>query len=270
MNAPADKPRRPIEPPVVLLTGAANGIGRATALALATRGYRLGLIDRDATGLAEVAAAARERVTDVSARALDVSDAAALSAFVETVEADVGPIDVLVACAGVGTLSSATDLDIDGFERMLEVNVLGVARTIAAVLPGMYARRRGHVVGVASVAGYRGLPWMPGYSASKAAVAIYLEGLRPLLKRRGVRITTLYPGFVATGMTLQTPFRDPVKMLTPEQAAKHLVRAVERRPRDYTFPISARLGMGFLRGLPAFLFDGLMDYVGPRVLTTEF
>jgi short-subunit dehydrogenase len=134
----------------------------------------------------------------------------------------------------------------------------------------MFARGSGHLVGIASVAGYRGMPWMPGYSASKAAIATYLEGLRPALKRRGVTITTVFPGFVATGMTLATPFCRPVSMLRAEEAAAYVVRAVERRPRDYTFPPSAALGMGILRRLPNWAFDLLMDRAGPRALTTEF
>jgi short-subunit dehydrogenase len=138
------------------------------------------------------------------------------------------------------------------------------------VLPGMVARGVGHLVGISSVAGFRGLPWMPGYSASKAALTTYLEGLRPMLKRRGVTITTVYPGFVRTAMTADTPFRRPVPMLEPEQAAKYLVRAVVRRPRDLVFPPSTALGMGLLRRLPTALFDWLMDQAGPQVLTTEF
>lgn len=255
--------------PVVLLTGAANGIGRATALGLAARGFQLGLIDRDGTALDAVAALVREQGSVVEAHAADVCDDS-IQGAVDALESAIGPTEIVVTCAGVGSLSSALDLDIPGFRRMLEVNVIGMARTIEAVLPGMFARGSGHVVGIASVAGYRGMPWMPGYSASKAAVATYLEGLRPALKRRGVRITTVYPGFVRTGMTLRTPFRNPVKMLEAEQAASYLVRAVERRPRDYTFPLSAKLGMGVLRRLPSFLFDRIMDQAGPRALTSEF
>jgi short-subunit dehydrogenase len=193
-----------------------------------------------------------------------------LKAAVAALEREVGPTDVLLPCAGMGTLSTANDLDLEGFRSMLEVNVLGVARTIEAVLPGMFARGRGHIVGIASVAGYRGLPWMPGYSASKAALATYLEGLRPALKRRGVRITTVYPGFVRTAMTVDTPFRRPVKMLEPAEAAEYVVRAIARRPRDLTFPFSAAFGMGLLRRMPGRVYDWLMDRAGPEALTTEF
>jgi short-subunit dehydrogenase len=256
--------------PVALMTGAAGGIGQATARLLAARGYRLALIDRAEQPLAALADELGQYGAAVGVQAVDVRAPGAVKEAVSVLERTLGPTDVLVACAGVGTLSSALDLDIEGFRTMLEVNVLGVAATIEAVLPGMFTRGKGHIVGIASVAGYRGLPWMPGYSASKAALATYLEGLRPALKRRGVRITTVYPGFVRTAMTAGTPFRRPVKMLEPADAARYLVGAIIRRPRDASFPLSAALGMGLLRRLPGRLFDRLMDRIGPEALTTEF
>lgn len=254
----------------VILTGAAGGIGRATAAALAAGGYRLGLIDRDGAGLGRVAEELRAQSATVAVATADVADRGGTAAAVATIGAELGPIDVLVACAGVGMLVAAGELDTPGLRAMLEVNVLGVAHAIEAVLPGMVARGSGHLVGISSVAGYRGLPWMPGYSASKAALSTYLEGLRPALKIRGVRVTTVCPGFVRTRLTESTPFRRPVPMLEPEQAARHVVRAIERRPRDYVFPWGARLGMGLLRRLPNGVFDWLMDRAGPRALTTEF
>ena len=260
----------PATGPVVLVTGAAGGIGRATAGLLAARGFRLGLIDRAEGPLCGLADELGMGAGTIATCAVDVREPGAIKEAVSAIERAVGPTEVLVPCAGVGTLSSALDLDLEGFRAMLEINVLGVARTIEAVLPGMFARGAGHIVGIASVAGYRGLPWMPGYSASKAALAIYLEGLRPGLKRRGVRITTVYPGFVRTAMTADTPFRRPVKMLEPHQAAAYLVRAIVRRPRDATFPFSAALGMGIVRRLPGRVYDWVMDRLGPEALTTEF
>jgi short-subunit dehydrogenase len=255
--------------PVVLLTGAAHGIGRATALALGARGYRLGLIDRDAPALGSVVRELWEAGVRAEGQAADVCDDESLKSAVAALEGAVGPTDVLVTCAGVGTMGTVTDLDIPGFRRMLEVNVLGVAQSIEAVLPGMFARGRGHIVGVSSVTAFRGMPWMPGYAASKAAVANYLEGLRPGLAKRGVTVTTVYPGLVRTAMTVDTPFRKPPPWLEPEQAAAYLVRAVERRPRDYCFPPSTALGFVILRRLPGRLFDRLMGFVGSRALTTD-
>ncbi len=254
----------------ILLTGAAQGIGRATAFALADRGYRLGLIDRASGPLGGVAESLRASGATVAAEAADVGERSGFHEAIRRVESSVGHTDVLVACAGVGTLSNVFSLDTPGLREMLLVNVLGVAHAIEGVLPGMLARRSGHLVAISSVAGYRGLPWMPGYSASKAAVSTYLEGLRPALKLRGIRVTNVCPGFVRTGLTASTPFRRPVPMLEPEQAATHIVRAIEKGTRDYVFPWNARIGMGLLRRLPNRVFDWLMDRAGPRALTSEF
>jgi short-subunit dehydrogenase len=255
---------------LVLITGASNGIGRATAFLLGQRGFSLGLIDRDEARLSEVARELSSKGVTVHAEAADVRDAAELRDAIRRIEAPLGATQVVVACAGVGTLSNSLDLDVEGFRKMLEVNVLGVAHTIEAVLPGMFAQGSGHIVGIASVAAYRGLPWMPGYSASKAAIATYLEGLRPAVKLRGVLVSTVYPGFVRTAMTADTPFRKPMPMMEPELAARHIARVVLRKPRDYCFPLSARLGMGLLRRLPNRLFDHCMTTAGPKALTTEF
>lgn len=254
----------------ILLTGASRGIGRATALALAARGYRLGLIDRDADALEEVAAGLRRSGATVATSAADVTDLGAVRAATAAIEGELGLADVLLACAGIGGMAKVPDLDTPSLRAMLDVNVVGVANSIDALLPGMIARKAGHIIGISSVAGYRGLPWMPAYSASKAALAVYLEALRPGLKRRGITVTTVYPGFVRTALTQDTPFAKPVKMLEPEQAADYLVRAVERRPRDQVFPFSAAFGMGLLRRLPARLFDRVMDHAGPRALTSDF
>lgn len=254
----------------ILLTGAARGIGRATARALGMKGHRLALIDRDGEALSAAIALLRGSGAIAEGEAADVRDRDSLHRAIDTLQSRVGPADVVVACAGVGGLSSATDLDTAGLRAMLEINVLGVAHTFEAVLPAMYRRGSGHLVGISSVAGFRGLPWMPGYSASKAALSTYLEGLRPALKRRGVRITTVCPGFVRTALTADTPFRKPVPMMEPDAAACYIVRAIERRPRNYVFPFGTAIGMGLLRRLPDRAYDWMMDRAGPQALTTEF
>ncbi len=257
-------------PPTVLVTGAARGIGRGTALALADRGCKLGLIDRDAGPLEATAKELEARGATVATGSADVADRDSLFEAVRTIEAKLGPTNVLVACAGIGGLTQVPDLDIDGLRAMLKVNVVGVAQSIEAVLPGMIERGSGHIVGVSSVAGFRGMPWMASYSASKAALSAYLEALRPALKRRGVTITTACPGFVRTALTRDTPFRNPVKMMEPEEAGRRIARAALRRPRNCVFPLGTSIGMAFLRHVPDPVFDWMMDRAGPRALTTDF
>jgi short-subunit dehydrogenase len=134
----------------------------------------------------------------------------------------------------------------------------------------MIARGQGHVVGVASMAGFRGFPWMISYSASKAALIAYLEAIRPGLRRRGVTVTTVCPGFVRTQMCTNIPYQRPIKMIEPEEAARHLVRAIERRPRNCVFPWQMKLGLSVLKYMPDSFFDQLMHWAGPRSLNVEF
>ena len=258
------------ELPLVLITGAANGIGRATALELARNGVRMGLIDIDSTGLESLANELRDAGAMFVAATADVSWRWPLRQAVKEIEAALGPVDVLVACAGFGTLTLVPDLALDTLRHTFEVNMFGVAESIEAVLPGMLNRGRGHIVGVASLAGYRGFPWMISYSASKAALIAYLEALRPGLARRGITVTTVCPGFVRTAMSTGVPYKRKVKMIEPEQAAQHLVRAILRRPRNCVFPWSMRMGLAILKLMPDRLFDWLMRRAGPEALVVDF
>jgi len=111
---------------------------------------------------------------------------------------------------------------------------------------------------------------MISYSASKAALIAYLEAIRPGLRRRGVTVTTVCPGFVRTQLSTGIPYRRPVKMIEPEEAARHLVRAIERRPRNCVFPWSMRIGLAVLKYMPDSFFDRLMRWWGPQALNVEF
>jgi 3-oxoacyl-[acyl-carrier protein] reductase len=111
---------------------------------------------------------------------------------------------------------------------------------------------------------------MISYSASKAALIAYLEAIRPGLRRRGVTVTTVCPGFVRTQMCTNIPYQRPIKMIEPEEAARHLVRAIERRPRNCVFPWHMKLGLSLLRYMPDSFFDRLMRWAGPQYLNVEF
>jgi short-subunit dehydrogenase len=257
--------------PTTLLTGAAHGIGRATAIALARKGIPVGLIDCDGEALSDLARMLeRDAKAPVATAVVDVTDRARLFAAVARLSGELGPFDVLVACAGIGNLTLVPDLDTSTLRQILDVNLVGVAHSIEAVLPGMIERQRGHIVGIASMAGYRGFPWMISYSASKAALISYLEAMRPGLRRRGVTVTTVCPGFVRTKMCDGLPYQRPIKMIEPEIAARHLVRAVERRPRNCVFPFSMRFGLALLKYMPDWCFDWMMRLAGPKALYVDF
>jgi short-subunit dehydrogenase len=256
----------------VLITGAAHGIGRATAHALSKKGFAVGLIDRDSAALSVLARELEGHSVPahVAAAAADVTDREQLNTAINQITSIIGPIDVLLACAGIGSLTLVPALDIAGLRQILDVNLIGVAQSIEAVLPGMIERKRGHILGVASMAGFRGFPWMVSYTASKAGLIAYLEAIRPGLKLRGISVTTVCPGFVRTAMCTDVPYKQPVKMIEPEEAAWNLVRAIERQPRNCVFPWDMRVGLAILKYMPDGLFDRLMRWYGPKALDVEF
>jgi len=255
---------------IAVVTGAAGVIGRATTELLAERGARIVAVDRKREDLEDAIKGLPASAEPLAVTA-DVSDEDEVADYVRAAVDRFGTIDVFYNNAGVeGEVRPITQYPLETFRRVLDVNVVGVAHAIEAVLPGMIARGRGHLVGLASVAGYRGFPWMISYSASKAALIAYLEALRPGLPRRGVTVTTVCPGFVRTQMCTSVPYQRPVKMIEPEEAARHLVRAVEKRPRNCIFPWSMRISLAILKYMPDRLFDRLMQWIGPKALHVEF
>src|SRR5262249_32035390 len=134
----------------------------------------------------------------------------------------------------------------------------GVAYAIDAVLPDMLARGSGQIVALSSLAGCRGMPFSAAYCASKAALSNYLESLRPSLRRRGIAVTTVLPGFVRTPLMASALVKPPMPMMEPETAARHILRAIRRQRRVHAFPWDTSLVLGLLRWLPAWLYDWCM------------
>jgi len=241
---------------VAVVTGASSGIGWALAKALAAEGCKVGLVARRADPLrtlaAEIAAAGGTATVAVG----DVGDSGSVAAAVAAVRAALGPIDLMVANAGVGRVTRLDPVNLADVENMIRVNLLGVVYAFAAVMPEMLARKAGHLVAVSSLAGYRGLPGESAYCASKAAVNVYLDGLRIHLRGTGVRATTVCPGFVKTPMTAMNTFHMP-GLMDADAAARRIVRAVKAGRKVYNFPWRLHLMTKLSRWLP----DGVMNWV---------
>jgi NAD(P)-dependent dehydrogenase (short-subunit alcohol dehydrogenase family) len=219
---------------VVLISGAGSGIGRQFARTLAAEGARVGGLDRNAAALDALETEINGRPF---ARAVaDVTDAAAVAAAVRDLEQRLGPTDLLIASAGLGKETSALDFQAEVFADLIRVNLIGVSNAIAAVLPGMRERRRGHITALSSLASWRGLPRMAGYCASKAGVNALLDALRVELKPFNIAVTTLCPGWIRTPMTEAARLPESVKLLTVEYAVQRMVRALRRRRSFYAFP----------------------------------
>lgn len=219
----------------LLITGASSGLGAALARVYAAPGVRLSLAGRDAGRLGSVAESCRAAGAEVEERALDVTDRRALEAWIA--EADAArPLDLVIANAGVsaGTGSSGFESP-EQTRRILATNVDGLVETVLPAIERMRARGRGQIALVSSVAGFRGFPGAPAYCASKAFVRVWGEALRGHLKRDGIAVSTICPGYVATPMTAVNKFPMPF-LMGPDKAARIIRRGLARDRARIAFP----------------------------------
>ena len=191
----------------------------------------------------------------------DVRDRTAVRDAVGRAERELGPIDLLIANAGVGHVITAEAFDGALFEDTLRTNLLGPVYAVEAVLPSMLSRHTGQIVGVSSLASYRGLPKSQAYCASKSALNTFLEGLRAEVADRGIRVTTVCPGFVRTPMIVKNNGPMPF-LLEPDEAARRILRAVRAGRRVYNFPWPMAALMALVRVLPNALVDRVLRSAG--------
>jgi NAD(P)-dependent dehydrogenase (short-subunit alcohol dehydrogenase family) len=240
---------------IVVITGAASGLGRALARALAAEGATLAAVDRDAIGLTSLADELKP--SPFASAVADVTDRGGLTAAVAGLEDRLGRIDLLIANAGIGLKTEAFPFPAYAIEQLVRVNLLGVVNSVAAVLPGMMRRGQGHLVGISSLASFRGLPGMAGYCASKAGVNALLDALRVELRPRGIQVTTICPGWIRTPMTAGLNVPMP-HILEAADAARRIVHAIRRGRAFVAFPARPARQLRFLRWLPVRLSDWLL------------
>jgi NAD(P)-dependent dehydrogenase (short-subunit alcohol dehydrogenase family) len=239
----------------VFITGASSGIGEALAVYYAAQGATLGLVARRG----ELLDALNQRLGGQHAcYALDVSDAPALHAAATDFLSRCGVPDIIIASAGVsaGTLTEYEE-DLAVFRRVMDTNVYGMAATFAPFIPAIKAaggERR--LVGLASVAGIRGLPGAEAYSASKAAAITYLESLRLEMRPYGIKVVTIAPGYIETPMTAVNPYKMPF-LLPADKAAERFARAIQRGTTYTVIPWQMGVVAKLLRLLPNWLYDAL-------------
>jgi len=219
-----------------LVTGASRGIGRAVATQAAAKGARVGLLARNRDDLEKVRAAiggtAAVAPADIAVRA-EIDDA------VKRVEAELGPIDILVANAGIGAYGAFADIDVDEVERLVQVNLLGTVYPIKAVLPGMLERGRGHIVVVSSVAGRFGSPLEAAYASTKFAQIGLAEALSVEVAGKGVGVSIVNPGVVDTeffatrGHLYDRSFPKPI---SADRVAAGVINAVEKNKAEVFVP----------------------------------
>jgi NAD(P)-dependent dehydrogenase (short-subunit alcohol dehydrogenase family) len=228
----------------VLVTGAGSGIGRETALLSARRGADLVVCDVDEVGLEETERRARELDRSVFARKVDVADRDQMRAFADAVHAEVGTVDLLVNNAGVGLAARFLDTELEDWDWIVAINVIGVVHGCHFFVPKMVERGTGgHVVNLSSMAGFFATPALNAYTTTKFAVLGFSEALRAELQPHGIGVTAICPGIINTPITVSARARgaadDPkvrerlVRMYArrnygPDRVARNILRAVER------------------------------------------
>ena len=239
----------------VFITGASSGIGAALAREFSDEDVVLGLISRRIQQLDNLA---NDLATDVYVYAADVGDSLAMKSAAEAFIQSVGVPDVVIANAGVssGTLTSEAK-DQVVFEQIMRTNVLGMVHTYQPFVEAMKIRGSGTLVGISSIAGFRGIPGSGAYSASKAAATAYLESLRVELSSSGVNVLTVCPGYIKTPMTDINPFYMPFVM-DADRAARSIRKAIIKKKRFHVLPWQMSLVGFFLRLMPRYLYDSLM------------
>lgn len=233
----------------VVISGASSGIGEALAQHYASAHSILGLISRRPPGISLPGT--------VASYAADVTDVAALTLAAEDFVSRFGAPDIVIANAGVGVGTLGSDLaDVEKLRRVLDVNVAGLAATLAAFAPAMRQAGHGILAGIASVAGFRGLAGNGAYCASKAAAIKWLESLRVELRGSGVSVVCICPGYIDTPMTQVNRFRMPF-LLSAEDAARRIARAIAARRRLAVIPWQMAAVSVLLRVLPDAIYDRL-------------
>ena len=233
----------------IVITGASSGIGEALALDYAAAGVALALTGRDAARLAAVADACRAKGATVVDATVDVVDREKFAAWLVAFD-EAHPVDLVIANAGISIDKDNSSLDdFSIIRRTFDVNVGGVLNTVEPLLSRMMVRKRGQVAVVASLASFIGLPYSASYNASKAAIRVWGESIRYVLKKHGIGVSVICPGFVVSRMTANAPFAMPF-LMTSARAASIIRRGLARNHARIAFPIGTKAAVWFGQSLP--------------------
>jgi len=245
-----------LEGGVAVVTGAASGIGRATALNLAARGCHLALVDRNVEGLEETARTAAERGIRVTHHPMDVTDAALVASLPDRVVADHGKVTILLNAAGVALQGRFAELSVEEFRWLIEINFMAVVGLTKAFLPVLLRQDQAQIANISSIYGIIAPAEQTAYVASKFAVRGFSESLRHELEGTGIEITVIHPGGIRTGIATSAriaaaadqeaakasrrAFAEAFLTFPPERAAAAIVRAIERRQKRLLIGADAR------------------------------
>lgn len=230
-----------------LVTGASSGLGRGLSLWLTRRGVRVWAAARRTGQLDALREEAGPLLTPLR---MDVSLAADTFDQVRALDGEAGGLDLVIANAGVGARTGVSRLDFGLVNQMVQVNVAGASATLCGAIPGMVERKRGHLVGVSSLAGLLAFPSSSAYCASKAYLRMFLDGLRLDLTRHGVDVTSLHPGYVKSEMTDRNEKGTMPFLLETDDAVERMGQALLRREKMFAFPWQISTGVRLASALP--------------------
>ncbi len=248
----------------ILITGGSSGIGEALAVAYAGSSVFLALCGRNEQRLEEVAQKCRAKGAQVETKVLSVTDDAGMEAWISSIDTRF-PLHLVIANAGIsgGTGGDAGLEPMHQAREIFDVNIMGVVNTLSPVIPAMIERQSGQIVIISSLAGFRGFPGAPAYSASKGAVRFYGEALRGALSPKGIKVNVVCPGFVKSRMTDVNEFPMPLLMET-EKAARLIIRGIEYNIGRIAFPWPTHAICWILSVLPDCLAQKILQKLPPK------
>lgn len=239
---------------VVIISGATSGIGLYLAERYAKEGHSvcgLGRNKKRCDNLSRILALYSDSYLVISC---DVRDKASVELAVSDCKSKLGSIDCLIANAGVSISSAGINFNIRVYEKVFQTNVFGVLNLIHAVLPDMIDRRAGHLVGIGSLAAYRGLPGAGAYCSSKAALVTFLESLRLDVSEFNIDVSVINPGYIRTPLTDKNRFKMPF-LMSIETGGSIIYNAIKKRKAIYSFPFPLSFLVKLARVSPVFLYD---------------
>lgn len=221
---------------VAFITGAARGIGKATAIALAKEGVNVGLLAKTETTLKEVSAELEGMGVQVAYAAADVASKEQVETAIEALTNQLGPADILINNAGIAAFASVLEMDPEQWKRIIDTNLLGTYYVTRAVLPQLIEKNGGDIINISSTSGLSGAATSSAYSASKFAVIGFTESLAQEVRRNNIRVSALNPSTVATDLALDLSLikeNNDSKFMQPEDIAEIIVNQLKLNPRIY-------------------------------------
>ncbi len=244
----------------ILITGASSGIGENLALSLAPLKTYLALLGRNDEKLKDLQEKCKALGAQASIYAVDVADRKSMQEMASDLLQKWGGVDIVIANAGLGGLNPGDQFDLDIHDQFVAVNFQGTVNTLMPFIPSMIEKRAGQLIAISSMACFRGLPAAASYSSTKAAQRIFMESLRVDLRKHGIAVGSIHPGFVESAMTRHNEFQMPFKV-SVKKSSQHIIKAIAGKKAIYLYPFPMKL-LTFLNiHMPTWLYDRILPFL---------